>query len=78
MSVLSIVVIIGLLINYFTANVATGWTSLIATMFLIGGMIIASVGLVGLYVGNIFMQVKERPIYVVRQILNDEDGRDRQ
>lgn len=78
LSVLSIVVIIGLLINYFTANVATGWTSLIATMFLIGGMIIASVGLVGLYVGNIFMQVKERPIYVVRQILNDEDGRDRQ
>ncbi len=29
-------------------------------------------GLVGIYVGNIFMQVKNRPLYVVRQILNDD------
>lgn len=76
-SILSVVVIIGLIINYFTANIATGWTSLIATMFLLGGMIIAVVGLVGLYVGNVFMQVKERPLYVVRQILNDKDGQDK-
>ena len=30
------------------------------------------VGLVGIYVGNIFMQSKQRPLYVVRQMLNEE------
>ena len=31
------------------------------------------IGIVGIYVGNIFMQTKDRPLYVVRQILNDEE-----
>ena len=35
-----------------------------------GGLTIASVGIVGIYVGNIFMEVKHRPLYIVRQQLN--------
>ncbi len=34
------------------------------------------VGLVGIYVGNIFMQSKQRPLYVVRQMLNEEKKED--
>lgn len=52
---------------------SVGWTSLIATNILIGGIIIMVIGIVGIYVGNIFMQTKDRPLYVVRQILNDEE-----
>ena len=44
----------------------------VATNCLIGGIIIMVVGLVGIYVGNIFMQSKQRPLYVVRQMLNEE------
>ncbi|MFR6391987.1 MAG: hypothetical protein ACLUN0_03030 [Roseburia sp.] len=51
---------------------AAGWTSIVATNCLIGGIIIMVVGLVGIYVGNIFMQSKQRPLYVVRQMLNEE------
>ena len=62
-----------LFIYHFTAQVSVGWTSLIATNILIGGIIIMVIGIVGIYVGNIFMQTKDRPLYVVRQILNDEE-----
>lgn len=72
MTLASFIAIIVLIIRYFYGNVATGWTSIIATNCLIGGIIIMVVGLVGIYVGNIFMQTKQRPLYVVRQILNDE------
>lgn len=73
MTLASLIVIIGLVINYFVSRVSVGWTSIVASSFLIGGMIIMVVGIVGIYVGNIFMQTKGRPLYVVRQILNDEE-----
>lgn len=78
MAGLSFLVIIGLLINYFTNNVSPGWTSLISTLFLIGGMIITTIGLVGIYVGNVFIQVKERPLYIVRQVKNSDNNQGRQ
>lgn len=72
MTLASFLAIIILIIRYFCGDIATGWTSIIATDCLIGGIIIMVIGLVGVYVGNIFMQTKQRPLYVVRQILNDE------
>lgn len=72
LSVLSFFVILGLVVYHFVADVSVGWTSLIATTVLMGGLIIMVVGIVGIYVGNIFMQTKGRPLYVVRQILNDD------
>lgn len=70
---LSFIAIIALIINYFVGNVAMGWTSVIATNCLIGGIIIMVIGFVGVYVGNIFMQTKQRPLYVVRQALNEDE-----
>ena len=73
MSIISFLAIIGLIIFKYTANVAIGWTSIIATIMLVGSLIVMVTGIVGIYVGNIFMQTKGRPLYIVRQILNDED-----
>ena len=72
MTVVSFLVILALIINYIVGGVTAGWTSTIATICLVGGLIILVVGIVGIYVGNIFMQVKERPLYVVRRIMNEE------
>lgn len=72
MSLISFFVIIALIIYHYVADVSVGWTSLIATTVLIGGLIIMVTGVVGIYVGNIFMQTKNRPLYVVRQIVNDD------
>lgn len=73
MSFVSFLIIIGLIIYKCVANVSLGWTSLIATNVLIGGIIIMTIGVVGMYVGNIFMQTKGRPLYVVRRIINDDN-----
>jgi len=66
-------------VYYFVAGQPTGYTSLIVLLVLFSGLIIVSVGVVGLYVGRIFEQVKSRPLFVIaRQVdrIEAADGRD--
>lgn len=72
-TLLSLFVIVYLVINHFVNDVMVGWTSIIAVQFLIGGLIIMVVGLIGIYIGNIFMQVKERPLYITKKVINKEE-----
>jgi dolichol-phosphate mannosyltransferase len=72
MTCVSVLAIILLIINYFKGNVTEGWTSIIASISLVGGLILMGIGIVGIYVGNIFMQTKERPLYVIRTFANKE------
>lgn len=44
-----------------------GWTSLIAALFFIGGIIIANLGIIGIYLGKTFDETKKRPLYIVRR-----------
>ena len=53
------------------ADVSIGWTSMIASIYLMGGILLCAVGVVGVYVGNIFNEAKNRPLYVVKECLND-------
>lgn len=68
----SVLAILAIIVQYFVTDVNPGWSSIIATICLMSGMIIVCVGVVGIYVGNIFMQSKERPLYVVRTVINDK------
>ena len=69
---LSAVFILYLLIRYFVSgDLDMGWPSLIASIYLIGGLTLSAIGVVGLYIGNIFSESKNRPIYVISDILND-------
>lgn len=55
-------------VRYFSGDIAVaGFTSIIASIWLVGGAITASLGVVGLYVGRIFSDVKGRPYYLVDQ-----------
>jgi len=49
-----------------------GWTSLMVIVCLIGGAILASIGVLGEYIGRIFEEVKGRPLYVVASSVNAE------
>ena len=51
----------------------TGWTSMIASVFLMGGLTLVSIGGVGIYVGNIFNQTKGVPEYLIDEILNRKE-----
>lgn len=61
-------------IRYCIMDIAPGFSSLLSAIFLMGGLTITSVGIVGLYVGNIFMEVKSRPLYIVRTALNHKES----
>jgi dolichol-phosphate mannosyltransferase len=57
---------------YFSRTPPPGWTSLAVLVLVIGGFIIMSTGVTGLYIGKIFEQVKGRPLYVIDKRINDE------
>lgn len=46
-----------------------GWTSIIASIWLIGGFILIGIGIVGEYIGKIYIEVKNRPRFNVKDIL---------
>ena len=72
-ALLSFLVIVISVVRYFTSNIRPGYTSTIAMIMLMGGLTIMAVGIAGLYIGNIFMEVKQRPLYIVRTILNKKE-----
>jgi dolichol-phosphate mannosyltransferase len=50
---------------YLEYSVYPGYTSIVVLLLLIGGFIIMSTGVAGLYIGKVFDQVKGRPLYVI-------------
>ena len=49
----------------FFGDTETGWTSLITSIWLIGGLQLIAIGLIGEYVGKIYKEAKQRPKYIV-------------
>ena len=54
------------------ANLAPGWSSLIFVLLFVGGTILVSLGLIGIYIGHIFREVKRRPSYLIRRKQNNQ------
>jgi putative glycosyltransferase len=52
----------------FLEKPMTGWTSVMASIWLLGGMVISFIGVVGIYLSKIFSETKRRPYTIVRQI----------
>jgi putative glycosyltransferase len=65
---------IGYLIIYwfFFAKPLSGWTSLMASIWLLGGMVISFIGVVGIYLSKIFSETKQRPYTIVKQVYKNE------
>lgn len=71
-SLLYIIVLV--LRKLIIGNISIGWTSMIASIYLVGGILLCAIGVVGIYVGNIFNETKRRPLYIIEQCLNDNDN----
>ncbi len=67
--VCSILAAVYALISYFTGHVVPGWTSLILSIWFLGGLQLLAIGLVGQYIGKIYIEVKHRPRYNIEKIL---------
>lgn len=70
----SFVAAIYALVSYFTHRVVPGWTSLILSIWFLGGLQLLAIGMVGQYIGKIYMEVKQRPRYNIEKVLKPEDG----
>jgi len=51
--------------------ISMGYTSIIISIWFLSGVIISTLGVIGLYVGKIFEDVKNRPLYIIKKIVND-------
>lgn len=70
--VVSIVSVIGLLyalISHFTGNTVSGWTAIVCSIWLLGGIQMLCLGVVGEYIGKIYSEVKGRPRYRIEKHL---------
>ena len=64
-----------LLVNWlFLAKPLSGWTSVIASIWLLGGLVISFIGVVGIYLSKIFSETKRRPYTIVRQVYGKKDS----
>lgn len=61
------IMIIHILIDYLHHNTVSGWSSILASIWLLGGIGIFSIGIVGEYVGRAYMESKKRPRYFIEE-----------
>lgn len=66
---ISLMMVVYILTSFFSGHVVPGWSSLMMSVWFIGSMILIAVGIVGVYVGRIFVEVKHRPLYHIEQVL---------
>ena len=52
-----------------------GWASLMLSIWSVGGVVLLSIGAVGLYIGKIYKEVKRRPLYNVEEVLYDDQNK---
>jgi len=67
--VVSIIMLIYILIRHFTGHTVDGWSSTAVSVWAIGGLQMLSIGVVGEYIGKIYLETKHRPRYHVETYL---------
>ena len=67
---ISVLAIVYGLLSYYDGNAIPGWTSLLVSVWFIGGAILTAVGIIGEYVGKIYKEIKRRPRYFIEKEAN--------
>lgn len=65
----SIVMLAYSLVQHFLGNTSIGWTSLIVSIWAIGGLQLLAIGVIGEYIGKIYLETKERPKFIIEEVL---------
>ena len=68
----SIVMLITFIVQWAIGMTVVGWASVVCSVWAIGGLILLSLGVIGEYIGKIYLETKGRPRFLIREIL-DED-----
>ena len=68
----SIAMLIYSVIRWAMGETIIGWASVICSVWAIGGLILLSLGVIGEYIGKIYLETKSRPRFLIREVLDDE------
>lgn len=66
----SLVLLCYFLVVWFLGKTVAGWTTIVISVWGIGGLQLLALGVIGEYIGKIYMEVKERPRYIIESILH--------
>ena len=66
----SLVMLLYALVSKLTGHTSAGWTSLMGSIWLIGGIQLLSLGVIGEYIGKIYNETKARPRFIIENVLN--------
>jgi len=67
--IISIIMIIYFIIQHFLGYTVTGWASTICSIWGVGGLVLFSIGIVGEYIGKIYLETKHRPLFHIEHFL---------
>ena len=68
----SILMLISFIVKWALGMTVAGWASVICSVWAIGGLILLSLGVIGEYIGKIYLETKARPRFLIREVLDDE------
>lgn len=68
---ISLLMLLYFLIVHFMGRTVAGWTSMIVSIWAIGGLQLLAIGIVGEYIGKIYLETKERPKYIIETVLDE-------
>ena len=68
---ISIIMIIYSLVSFFVGAATTGWASTLCSIWAIGGLQLLAIGIIGEYIGKIYLETKQRPRFIVEEFLED-------
>ena len=65
----SFILLIYFIVGYFLGRTAPGWATIVVSIWGIGGLQLLAIGVIGEYIGKIYMETKERPRYIIEEFL---------
>ena len=68
----SILMLIYSIVRWASGDTILGWASVICSVWAIGGLILLSLGVIGEYIGKIYLETKGRPRFLIQEVLEDE------
>lgn len=69
---ISIIMLIYTLVRHFSGQTIIGWSSVMTSVWAIGGLQLLSIGVIGEYIGKIYLETKSRPRYIIEDYLEDK------
>lgn len=69
----SVIMLVVFVVQWAMGVTVVGWASVICSVWAIGGLILFALGIIGEYIGKIYLESKERPRFLIRDVLNKND-----